>query len=231
MAAPTPSHRAAPSAASSPSASDHHATFSRAAVRGAAAPPSPRSPLRGDRDADRDADLSSDHEHEDDDDRDDDGDDEDTDDPDSIPVDRLVDHLLAAKRSLSSMTLVLRANDLCTAARSLHEESAVLSAQAAYLRRAVSDQCVLLLRVRRSLQRAYDFGRRDFKHLVKSMDAADGRLREVMGTLRGTRVEEVFRPAGEEPKSLLDFLDEKSVHAVVEALKKSLGELQVRQTP
>jgi autophagy-related protein 17 len=147
---------------------------------------------------------------------------------DSISVEILVEHLLAAKRSLSSINQVLRANEIATASRQLHEDAVIRAAHSDFLRRSISDQAHILLRVRRSLQRTYDYGKRDFKQLIKMMDGADEKLQVTMKMLRGTRVEPIFRPVGEDSKTLLDFVDEKSVHSVVEALKSSLGGLQVR---
>ncbi|KAH8167985.1 hypothetical protein CIB48_g212 [Xylaria polymorpha] len=75
---------------------------------------------------------------------------------DSVPVETLVQHLLDAKRSLSSIELVLRANNLVHAARQAHEESVILSAQSQFLRRGIGEQMRLLLRVRKGLTRTYD---------------------------------------------------------------------------
>ncbi|KAK1718076.1 hypothetical protein CaCOL14_006782 [Colletotrichum acutatum] len=149
---------------------------------------------------------------------------------DHVPVETLVEHLLAAKRSLSSMTAVLRANEIATDARQAHEEAVVLYAETQFLRRAISEQLALLMKVRRGLKRTYDAGKRDFKHLVKTMDATNEKLQETMAMLKNTTVEAVFRPPGEERRNLMDFVDEKSVHVMVEALKQSLGELQAIQT-
>lgn len=149
---------------------------------------------------------------------------------DGISVEALVDHLLAAKRSLSSVQHVLRANDLTTHARQAHEESAVLSAHTAMLHRAIARQMALLLRVRRGLKKTYDAGRRDFSSLVQTMDATNEKLQDTISMLRGTPVEAVLRPEGEgKPKNLMDFVDENGVHSVVEALKQSLADLQVRR--
>ncbi|KAK1676866.1 kinase activator [Colletotrichum godetiae] len=149
---------------------------------------------------------------------------------DHVPVETLVELLLAAKRSLSSMTAVLRANEIATDARQAHEEAVVLYAETQFLRRAISEQLALLMKVRRGLKRTYDAGKRDFKHLVKTMDATNEKLQETMAMLKNTTVEAVFRPPGEERRNLMDFVDEKSVHVMVEALKQSLGELQAIQT-
>lgn len=146
---------------------------------------------------------------------------------DDVPVEVLVEHLLAAKRSLSSITLVLRANEIETSARRLHEEAVILSAQTAFLRRGVAEQVRVLRALRRGMGRAYDAGRREFKQLIKTLDAANARLEQTMDMLRHTIVDPVFRPPGEDPKCLLDFVDETTVDRMRDALKESIGELQV----
>ncbi|KAK7699045.1 hypothetical protein SLS64_011958 [Diaporthe eres] len=148
----------------------------------------------------------------------------------SVPVEVLVEYLLAAKRALSSMTLVLRANDLTSHARQLHEESVILRAQTAFLSKGITEQRRLLNRVRRSMIRTYDAGKKEFKHIIKTLDVANGKLEATMDMLRNTTVDAVFRPAGEEPKNLLDFVDENQVHGMREALKASIAELQATQT-
>ncbi|KAF7551181.1 hypothetical protein G7Z17_g5212 [Cylindrodendrum hubeiense] len=155
------------------------------------------------------------------------------DDPDSpsISIDTLVNHLLLAKRSLSSMNLVLRANEITTAAQQSHEDVAILAAQAGFLQSSILDQAAILVRVRRSLQATYDWGKKDFKTLVKSMDLVDGELEGTMELLRGTGVQSVFRPKGEERRSLLDFVDEASVHGMRDAMKKSIETYRVSSSP
>ncbi|GJN77139.1 kinase activator (Atg17) [Purpureocillium lilacinum] len=144
----------------------------------------------------------------------------------SISIDTLVNHLLVAKRSLSSMNLVLRANELATSARTSHEEGVILEAQAGFLRSSIVDQIAILVRVRRSLHATYDWGKRDFKKLIRAMDEVDGQLGATMDMLSHTDVQQELRPVGEEKRSLLDFVDETSVHGMREAMKKSIEELQ-----
>lgn len=146
----------------------------------------------------------------------------------SIPIDQLVHHLVAAKRSLSSMNLVLRANELANHARSAHEDTVILAAQTAFVRNSILDQVSILVKLRRSLQATYDWGKKDFKKLVRSMDEADGDLESTMSMLRNTVVQSGVRPPGEERKSLLDFVDELNVHKLRDAMKRSIEELQVR---
>ena len=125
------------------------------------------------------------------------------------------------------MRLVLRANDLVHLARQAHEESVILTAQSQFLRRGISDQVRLLLRLRKSLSRTYDIGKREFKLVLKDLDATNGRLEDTMNVLRGRIVESAFRPEGEESKNLLDFVDEGQVHALRNTLKENIAALQV----
>ncbi|KAG8165613.1 hypothetical protein KVR01_004165 [Diaporthe batatas] len=147
-----------------------------------------------------------------------------------VPVEVLVEYLLAAKRALSSMTLVLRANDLTTHARQLHEESVILRAQTAFLSKGIAEQRRLLNRVRRSMIRTYDAGKSEFKHIIRTLDLANEKLETTMEMLRNTPVDPVFRPPGDDPKNLLDFVDENQVHGMREALKESIAGLQATQT-
>ncbi|KAK4173408.1 autophagy-related protein 17 [Triangularia setosa] len=151
-------------------------------------------------------------------------------DADNVPVEVLVKHLLAAKQSLSSMTLVLRANGLSTHARQMHEESVVLSAQTAFLRHGINDQIFILRQVRRKMVTVYNSGRKDFDRLIRALDGANGRLEKTIQMLRDTVVERAFRPPGEEPKSLIDFVDEGQVEILRESLKNSITELKAAQT-
>ena len=48
-----------------------------------------------------------------------------------------------------------------------------------------------------------------------------------MDVLRSTMVEAAFRPANEEPRSLLDFVDEQGVETIRDALKDSIRESKV----
>ncbi|KAI0201386.1 kinase activator [Astrocystis sublimbata] len=148
---------------------------------------------------------------------------------DTVPVETLVQHLLDAKRSLSSMSLVLRANDLVHSARQAHEESVILGAQTQFLRRGIGEQLRLLLRVRKGLTRTYDNGKREFKQIIKTLDATNGRLEDTMNVLRGRTVNSAFRPPDEEKRSLLDFVDEAQVERMRESLKGNIQALQTTQ--
>jgi autophagy-related protein 17 len=80
-----------------------------------------------------------------------------------ISLETLVSHLLASKRSLSSISTVWRANEIVTSARAALEESVVLSARTGFLRSGISEQVKILRKVRGGIENIYKEGQRDFK--------------------------------------------------------------------
>lgn len=80
-----------------------------------------------------------------------------------VTLDTLVSHLLASKRSLSSIHTVWRANEIVTSARSAFEESVVLNARAGFLRSGINEQIKILRRARGGVEIVYKEGQRDFK--------------------------------------------------------------------
>lgn len=63
--------------------------------------------------------------------------------------------------------------------------------------------------------------------VIRTLDAANTRLESTMDILRSTMVEAAFRPEKEEPRSLLDFVDEQAVETMRDALKESIRESKV----
>ena len=80
-----------------------------------------------------------------------------------VSLETLVFHLLASKRSLSSISSVWRANEIVSSARSALEESSVLSARTGYLRTGISEQVKVLRKVRSGVEDVYKYGQQDFK--------------------------------------------------------------------
>jgi autophagy-related protein 17 len=139
------------------------------------------------------------------------------------------------------MTLMLRADEITRLARASHEQAVILAAESEYVRRGIAGQLSVLSRVRRGLNRTYDAGKKEFKMLTKMMDSAGGKLTQTMDKLKGTIVESRFRQdAGDDDeiernsgetrgdRTLMEFVDENEVNSMVEHLKKSLKQLQVR---
>lgn len=137
-------------------------------------------------------------------------------------LDTLISHLVAAKRSLSSINHVWRANEIVTAARLALEESVVVSSRTSFLRRGLNNQLRLLYDVRSEVEQISHRGREDFADALKSLDAADARLRTTLDLLRNTIVHASFRPKDEEPKSLHDFVDERGVEELHTTMKSSI---------
>ncbi|CAK7266482.1 hypothetical protein SEPCBS119000_002046 [Sporothrix epigloea] len=148
----------------------------------------------------------------------------------TVPVETLVEHLLAARRALGTISQVLRSNEMATEARALYTEAMVDAARTGFLRRGIRQQAAVLVQIRRGMSQAYDAGRRDFHLLIRTLDEANGQLEHTMDILRATTVAAAFRPAGEAPRSLLDFVDEAGVDALRNAIKQSIVELQDAQT-
>ncbi|KAJ5172391.1 hypothetical protein N7492_004984 [Penicillium capsulatum] len=141
----------------------------------------------------------------------------------SLPqLETLISHLLAAKRSLSSINHVWRANEIVTAARATLEEGVVVSSRTSFLRRGLNSQLRLLYSVRSEVEEISYRGRGEFAEALKSLDAADARLRNTLDLLRDTVVHSSFRPKDENPKSLHDFVDERGVEELHTALKSSI---------
>lgn len=143
-------------------------------------------------------------------------------DPDSSPLDTLVAHLLASKRSLSSINHVYRANELVTSTRQRLEKSIITSARTFFLRSGIDSQCKVLAKVRKNTQGVGKESSSEFTSVVRSLDAADKRLKETLDLLRGTMVEASLRPEGEERKNLLDFVDETGVAALMATINSSI---------
>lgn len=89
---------------------------------------------------------------------------------------------------------------------------------------AVLDQVAVLERLRGVLQESYDWGKKDFRKLVRAMDGVDGELEGTLGMLKGRFV--MGKDGGR--RSLVDFVDEESVTGMRDAMKKSIEELQVK---
>jgi autophagy-related protein 17 len=94
-----------------------------------------------------------------------------------VSLQTLVTHLLASKRSLSSIDTVWRANELVTTARAALEESVIVSARTEFLRNGISEQMKFLRRVRGGIENVYKDGQREFKVwtcVVLGWEGADG---------------------------------------------------------
>ncbi|KAF3482771.1 uncharacterized protein GIQ15_02095 [Arthroderma uncinatum] len=145
-------------------------------------------------------------------------------------LDTLVSHLAAAKRSLSSIHHVWRANEIVTSARTALEESVVVSARTGFLRRSLDEQIRLLYKVRTEVEDVAHRGRADFAGAIKDLDAVDSELQRTLDSLRETTLEPAFRPEQEVSKTLHDFIDEHAVDDIQSLLKDAIDNVTSAQS-
>ena len=141
----------------------------------------------------------------------------------SSPPERLIFHLVASKRSLSSIVHVQRANDLTTFTKDALQHTAVTKARTSFLCSGIASQLSVLGQVHQSSMNTGVQVRREFEAIVKDLDGANARLRVTMDHLRNTLVESKLRPAGEDGRHLLDFVDEGGVEGVYEAVRRLIN--------
>ena len=128
--------------------------------------------------------------------------------PQPSQLERLVSHLVAAKRSLSSIQHVYQANNFVTSTRQALETMAATTARIEFLGSGIAQQCRVLSEVHRKTQESMTRGREQLAITIESMDAAHTRLRKSMEALNNTIVEKGLRPSKEEEKTLADFVDQ-----------------------
>ena len=140
----------------------------------------------------------------------------------SPSLDALVVHLLAAKRSLSCVEHVYRANDLVIKIKQALEEHTIVKVRTLFLHNASRAQVELLVRVLGHLSGVAQEGGQEFQVVIEALDSAESKLRHKLDQLRGTVVEPSLRPADEPRKSLVDFVDESGVQGLLGTIKESI---------
>ncbi|KAI9754851.1 MAG: hypothetical protein M4579_004508 [Chaenotheca gracillima] len=146
-------------------------------------------------------------------------------------LDKLVEYLLAAKRSLSSTTQVWRANEIVNLARGALEESVAVGARTGFLGRGIHEQYQVLRRVKAGTDGVAREGQTEFEAVLRELDVADARLQQSLDLLKSTAVQASFRAGGEEAeqKTLHDFVDEEGVDNLKAALRGVIDEVQETQ--
>ncbi|EGE09259.1 kinase activator [Trichophyton equinum CBS 127.97] len=153
-------------------------------------------------------------------------------------LDTLVSHLAAAKRSLSSIHHVWRANEIVTAARAALEESVIVSARTGFLRRGLDEQIRLLFKVRTEVEDVAHRGRAEFSAAIKELDTVDRKLQQTLDSLRDITLEPAFRSQEQRQeeaekgvsKTLHDFIDEHAVDDIRSLLKDAIDSLSAART-
>ena len=87
----------------------------------------------------------------------------------------------------------------------------------------MDSQVKILMQVHGSTERVRREGAEEFMAVTQSIDKADQRLKKTLGRLRQTIVEARLRPPDEDPKSLMDFVDESGVDGLLTTLEESVS--------
>ncbi|KAL9037713.1 MAG: hypothetical protein Q9180_003567 [Flavoplaca navasiana] len=141
--------------------------------------------------------------------------------PAPTSLDTLVSHLVASKRSLSSIEHVWRANEIVTSTRVYLEASVVTSARTSFLRAGITTQLHTLESVHAHNKAIETEGAKEYAGVLRTFDEADQRLRRTLESLRTTIVEHSLRPESDQRKNLLDFVDEGGVDKLLAAVENS----------
>ncbi|KAJ9645667.1 hypothetical protein H2199_002706 [Coniosporium tulheliwenetii] len=128
---------------------------------------------------------------------------------------QFVNHFVAAKRSLSSITHVWRANEIVNAGRGLLERNAVLSAKNSFVRRSIDDQLSALEAVRQGIDIVSGEVQEEFTTLLHALDTTSTHLTTTLDTLSTTRLDPSLHPT----KTLHDFIDASSVSHINSSLR------------
>ena len=154
-------------------------------------------------------------------------------------LESLIAHLLASKRSLSSIHHVQRATTILSRARSDLESTTILAARTTFIQRSLASQLKILRSVQFELEDVVHNGQAEFGSILKELDDADKRLEQTVQRLKRTKIEPGFRVADsratgvsvdevvtEAKATLHDFVDDASVEELKDDLKKSINEVQ-----
>ncbi|MCJ1295705.1 autophagy protein 17 [Xylographa carneopallida] len=143
----------------------------------------------------------------------------------SLPTgqpDTLVAHLLAAKRSLSCVDHVYRADDLVKKTRQALEDHTITAARTIFLHNGSTAQANLLDHVLDHTRSIARDGGSEFQKVIGALDAAQAKLQQTLDQLRATKVESSLRPDAEPSKTLVDFVDESGVTGLLSSIKESI---------
>lgn len=154
-------------------------------------------------------------------------------------LESLIAHLLASKRSLSSIHHVHRATTILSKARADLESTTILAARTTFLQRSLISQSKILRGVQFELEDVVHSSQADFSSMLKELDDAGKKLEQTVHRLKGTKIEPGFRGAdlrnsvsseddlrAETKETLHDFVDVAPVEELKDSLKTSIDEVQ-----
>ncbi|KAL8928753.1 MAG: hypothetical protein Q9208_001531 [Pyrenodesmia sp. 3 TL-2023] len=142
------------------------------------------------------------------------------------PLETLVSHLVASKRSLSSVEQVWRGHEIIETTRLHLEDSVITTARSSFLRSGITTQLNTLKHIHAHNKSVEVEGTQEYGSVMRTLDEAEHRLKDTMERLRSTMIESRLRPESDQSKSLLDFVDERSVEKVLVTIQESANVAQ-----
>ncbi|KAF2274048.1 uncharacterized protein EI97DRAFT_382065 [Westerdykella ornata] len=152
-----------------------------------------------------------------------------------LSLEELVEHFVAAKRSLNSQTHLWHANQLVTAARQLTEENAIVAAKTSAIRNMVDEEVDKLEAVRRGIHLLEADTQREYKTILHNLDVARSGLESTFKVLQETPLEAALQPPGTPQKYLYDTIETAGVTHLHDKLRACIdrwnaGTASVRET-
>jgi autophagy-related protein 17 len=154
-------------------------------------------------------------------------------------LESLIAHLLASKRSLSSIHHVHLATTILSRARADLESTTILAARTKFLQRSLASQAKILRGVQFELEDVVHSSQAEFSSILKELDDAGKKLEQTVLNLKSTKIEAGFRAADlrasglseeetetETKETLHDFVDVAPVEELKNNLKSSIDEVQ-----
>jgi autophagy-related protein 17 len=105
-------------------------------------------------------------------------------------LERLVLHLVSAKRALSSTQHVVRANDLITSSRTFIEDIVISNAKNSYAKNGVDEQLDTLQAIHDGIVDTGELAAAEFKQTIARLDVANDRLQTTLAGLKKVLIDE-----------------------------------------
>ncbi|KAI5289917.1 autophagy protein 17 [Ascosphaera aggregata] len=154
-----------------------------------------------------------------------------------VSVDTLIRHLVHAKRHLSSIAQLYRAQNIVQLARQSLQDSVIISSRTIFLRRGLNDQLSLLYAIRQRMEDVLAKGKHELGETIAELDGANDLVKEALEELGSTQVEKGFLVGredegdmqAEQGLTLRDFIEESGVQGLHADLKDAIDNVSAVQ--
>ncbi|KAJ8609093.1 hypothetical protein MRB53_039292 [Persea americana] len=144
-------------------------------------------------------------------------------------LDRILSYFLAARKSLSAVEHLHRANEIVATARTSVETVVALRAKVKFLTDNAARELASLRSLRKDSEAIDTDGQQEFHNVLRKLDSADARVQRSVRQLKATIVEQSFNPAETTTKNLHDFVDEHGVEGISVAIRACIDQVNEAQ--